>query len=452
MASLQTLKTLLVKKQAIIESVQSSIDDGGSTFKMIIGLIAKGFGWIPSVGDLVNSLFKGFATADKFYKLLDDQGRVSVKKNAAGQEVIVYHDEQGVEHELGDMKVKTLVLRLLGRIVENTLITKQGIGHGPKATIISDDFVYFASNLLNLIDRVQPYFDQKIIPLEGASIRNLLLLAAMDYIGLIDISHPKFQPGERRSLLSDQEDIKRFQKAMDLLGEMAGIDKARVSVSHKYPSTVYAVYRENVILIEKPASEDPKKTVKHVLVVHLDRVGAIATIRVPENHNEIHTITYPVRPQANFGIGAVRTMVHAEITEAGTLRLSINGFEQDRIELVEPEAIEDTFVVYQGQQHRIASDGTGMVRFDTDQQGVFAYKPLKVDDVSVYVRSRFVAMQTHVTETVNYSKIIDFGIAQETGEERVVNPKGKQEMRLLYKPAYAKRTPSQPGCSRYYTR
>ncbi|RKY39862.1 MAG: hypothetical protein DRP76_02970, partial [Candidatus Omnitrophota bacterium] len=438
LASLKPLKKLLKEIKAIIESIQSSIDDGGSTFKMIEGLIKKGYGWIPSVGDLVNSLFKGFATADKLYKLLDDQGRVKVvsKKDIKekklplfdkeGNEIkegkIVFYDEDGLIYL---DTFKDLIINLLRRNVEYTIINKKGIGYQEKTTHLGDDFVYFATSLLNLTNIVQKYFDKEIIPLDGASIRNLLLLAAIDYIGLINIEKPKYEPNQRKPLITLQKDLKKFHKALELLAKFANIKKAKVSLSHIKPATVYAVYKDYIILIENKETNK-----KYILICNLNKENKEITITVPEN-NKVYTLNSS-KNEVGFELEGIKLQFN--IDNNTNLLFRIN--ESNLYKLVEPQDFYKAYIEYKNKEYPLSQDGTGRLRYKNNN--LYEYKPLQIGNLNIYIRNRFIACQTNITETANYSKVIDFGIAEEIEEEKVKTKKG-EEINILYKPSPKKR-------------
>lgn len=131
---------------------------------------------------------------------------------------------------------------------------------------------------------------------------------------------------------------------------------------------------------------------------------------IPDNNNETYTLT-GFNPIQNVKVGGL--VIGLERTIDGDFAFSVNN--SPECVLIEPDAIEDTHVVYNGNKHRIATDGTGMVRFE--EGDAIAYKPVGMSGRKVYVKSRFTAMQTHITETANYTKIVDFGIARIKGWE-----------------------------------
>jgi hypothetical protein len=431
---------------AFIESVQSSVDDGGSTFKMVMGLIKAGYGWMPSPGDLANSIFKGFASADKLYKLLDDQGRVELvaDDDPENKGKIMFYDEEGAPAYVNSFS--ELCKRLLARIVHETIIEKRGIGHTDKTTRLEDDFVYFASGILNvakLMDDAYFSFDPKdekskpIIEKGGASIRNLVLLAAMDYVGLvrggINAKGTK-KPGSREPMLSPPELAEKFQLALDKLAEFGGVDqKARVSLSFVKPETLYTIHRDNVILIDtKPGerSKDNKEWTKppdlRILTVKVEKDRVVVSI--PEfllsgkAHIYYLTEEEPTRTVA-IGKGGLEANVTLIRNREGNFGFSVN--DSEIATLVEPkDAIEKTRIDWindagKSEEHLLATDGTGMVRYDVKgEDGVskpheYEYKALNMGGKHAYIRSRLTVMQTNITETPNYSKIEQVGFTED---------------------------------------
>jgi 2-phospho-L-lactate transferase/gluconeogenesis factor (CofD/UPF0052 family) len=454
---------------AYVNSIQSSVDDGGSTFKMVMALIAIGHGWMPSPGDIANSLVQGMGSADKLYKLLDNQGRISVvndgqiKKakdpdhkdvkngkalpnvdkegNAIAKGKIVFYDEDRRVVYLDSFY--ELCKRLLARIVKQTVITQEGIGYTEKTVKLGDDFAYFAAGMLNMAKRMDDKFFSgaaPIIPMDGASIRNLVLLAAMDYIGLVDFDNPRFKKGSREFMLSNSKLVKKFQTGLDLMASFANAHNGKVSISHTDPVTIYCIHRDNVIIIEeKPGvrSPDGKKwdvePVLHVLAVNAGK--AQIAVRVPELNNKSITLN-GANLQEIVKIGNLDITLKMDDREK--FAFSVNG--SPFATLIEPEKIEDTYVDYDGKEHRIATDGTGMVRSPAEA-GKVKYGPIEMAGKKAYVRSRLTAMQTHITETPNYSKVVDIGfVAPVNPEKDIENVEGEKAPRYIYRPDSKKRS------------
>jgi hypothetical protein len=407
----------LAKMGAHVRSVQCSIDDGGSTFKCVMGFIANGYGWMPSPGDPVSSIFEGFAATDKLYKILDAQGRIDVvtqstvdgrKAPAGALGKIIYLDDDGEPYYLDSFQ--ELIKKLLARIVAQTVLNQRGIGHTERTTRLSDDFVYFAASVMNIariIDTkyLSPLPGKKtaVIAKPGASIRNLMLIGAMDYIGLIDIYHPKYQAGSREYMLSTDEDCGKFQVALDAMAMLAGIQNGKVSLSHYNPATIYSVHRDNVIFIET----DPGNL--YVLVVNVDKERGEVNVKMLDKDDPgIYTEEKMKKgEQRTVDIGGIKTTL--TMTAEGNFAFKVNG--SSYVTLVEPKNIEDTYINYEGRDRLIATDGTGMVR-KVDGTG---YKALDVSGKKIYVRSRFTAMQTHITETTNFSRMVDMGLVDRNG-------------------------------------
>jgi len=439
---LASIKAVSGLENTFVRSIQTSIDDGGATFKMIRALIKAGFGWAPSPGDLMNSIFEGFGAQDKLYKLLDAQGRVDmvtqdkINKDEAAERKAVSKGEtykkkypekgkEGTERGIGSLVfydddgeivyVKSfyeLTKYLLARIAGQTVIKPTGIGYTEKTTNLSDDFVYFASSVLNIAKMMDEKFfsgTEPLIPEDGASIRNLMLLGAMSYLRLIDINNPPYKDKEDEKftpLLKDEELAKRFQAALDMLGEMAGVqDQGRVSLSHNAPGTIYAEYEDNIIFI---AGKDRDITnPKNLKALKVRKDGDNIEITVIETNERI-TIT----PQDTEAMPVrIDDMEIDFIMKDGNLSFKINGSEICMLEERGGKP-ENSVLYYDGKEYSIFNDGTGRVYDGTEVvKPGDKPKPLPfyMGNMSVYVRSRVVKNQTNITETPNYSKIKKLG-------------------------------------------
>ncbi|RKY86645.1 hypothetical protein DRQ11_08030, partial [candidate division KSB1 bacterium] len=443
---LVTIKAL-VKLGVKVISVQCSIDDGGSTFRLIKALIEKGYGWFPSPGDLVNSLFQGFASQDKLYRLLDDQGRIEVKKIKEGdqekEKIVFYGEDNNIEYL---DSFEELIIKLLQRIVAYTVGSQKdkGIGYFKKTYTLGDDFVWFAAGVINLTKRVNRYFEKGIIPLKGASIRNLLLLGAIDYLGLIDIDNPPYKDAEIEKKYTPSIDnpskASQFQASLDKLAEMAGIYNGKVTLSHYKPATVYCIYEENVIIIQG----DNNRNIALVVKVEKDKVK----ITIPTYRNETYILT-PQKPFHKINIEGITIKLIR--TREGKFSFQINDSPQATL-LSEPQKKEETYntyIEYDGKEYLLANDGTGRIIFkdkkvsQEEDEDIYVYSHLTMGGRKVYILSRFNAMQTCVTETVNFSKIIDFGIVEIEGWRKIKIKEGEYEEEPIYKPSNARISPNE---------
>jgi len=443
---LVTIKAL-VKLGVKVISVQCSIDDGGSTFRLIKALIEKGYGWFPSPGDLVNSLFQGFASQDKLYKLLDDQGRIEVKKikdgNQEKEKIVFYGGDNNIEYL---DSFEELIIKLLQRIVAYTVGSQKdkGIGYFKKTYTLGDDFVWFAAGVINLTKRINRYFKKGIIPLKGASIRNLLLLGAIDYLGLIDIDNPPYEDAEVEKKYTSSVDnplkASQFQASLDKLAEMAGIYNGKVTLSHHKPATVYCIYEENVVIIQG----DNNRNIALVVKVEEDKIK----ITIPTYRNETYILTFQ-RPFHKINIEGITIKLIR--TREGKFSFQINNSPQATL-LSEPqkkEEVYNTYIKYEGKEYLLANDGTGRIIFKDEEasqkenEDIYVYSHLTMGGKKVYILSRFNAMQTCVTETVNFSKIIDFGIVEIEGWRKIKIKEGEYEEEPIYKPSNARVSPNE---------
>ncbi|RKY38366.1 MAG: hypothetical protein DRP72_01915, partial [Candidatus Omnitrophota bacterium] len=135
-------------------------------------------------------------------------------------------------------------------------------------------------------------------------------------------------------------------------------------------------------------------------------------------------------------------------TREGKFSFQINNSPQATL-LSEPQKKEETYntyIEYDDKEYLLANDGTGRIIFKDEKasqedENIYVYSHLTMGGRKVYILSRFNAMQTCVTETVNFSKIIDFGIVEIEGWRKIKIKEGEYEDEPIYKPSDNKRIP-----------
>jgi len=468
---------------AFIRSIQCTIDDGESTFKIVWGLIMQGFRRIPSPGDLVNSLYTSFASVDKLYMLLDEQGRVKVnskeqplfvhekvillrpgsKKKLAGVTVRVRnksvvieakqdrllttdgrklkrvyirdgHKRQAREFEIlsnhqvlrcerdprtGNVTiVKAYPVKNFVRLIERLLARNVHLfSRGEGEPDLSPDFVYFAASVMNIARLVQDKYLVEFIPLEGASIRNLMFLGALDYLGVLEQVYKGY---DSVSAIDSSEKRKRVDIALTLLAEMAGITNGGVSLSHYDPKTICTIAEGNTVSISEETPGGAEVVTSYVVT----KADVSGKIKILDTSNRLVAEMTQTNPRVTLPLD-LGTDVTFQITDQGNFKFKVGDSRFCKV--FEPNGrSEYTKVLYEGAEFNVASDGTGMVRHTAPSHlftGVYYYSPLYMDGRPVCVRSRFTAMQTHITGTLNYSATLDAKYARETGPEieRVVH-------------------------------
>ena len=463
-----------------VTGVLAAIDDGGASFDIIYSLahynhtrhgdFRDSYGRIPPLGDLASSLFKGFASSDKLYKILDDQGRIIllgdlVKQLEAegrirtnGDNIIFYgrskktptfymkiedfnnHKESLVIFDKNGSIInyastfKELLIALLKETVKS-ISEGKGVGHTASERntdqTLSPGFVFFASSILNLAEIIDTkYFDTYIIRKKGASIRNLLLLAALDYVGLLVPGKGESSPWE--SAIATDGDKQCFQLALDALAEMADIKNGRVMLSHYDPTTVCAVYDANVIIVNQGTDRAGKEHLT-AFTVKVDRNTGKMSVGIDDKKQLIaediepgNTISYTTTVPEGSGLSP--TVIEIK-NDVGSITFKVNS--SDSCEITEYNGNPaTTYVNYGGVKRIVAQDGTGRAKYTSDkpdyelpadlpgeltENELPYYAPLKINGVDVYVRSRFVARQTNVTKTTVFSplsKSVKFGRTQ----------------------------------------
>ncbi|MFA5088109.1 MAG: glycogen/starch synthase, partial [Candidatus Omnitrophota bacterium] len=201
-----------------IFGVVGNYDDGGSSHIIVTNLNRAGHGLIPPPGDQIGSV-RGFTTQDKNAHILGDGGRI---------------DKFAQERTFFEA-VLPFVLRTLA----------------DPSLDIQEDFFYFARVLMTAMRRVDRVNegkarDEYVLPIGGASIRNLLLLGFLAEEGFFD------KPSDKKighSAVAGEEEQARYRAAMRSLTRTLGVDNFEIMVSSFDPKTLYARTREYTLLI-----------------------------------------------------------------------------------------------------------------------------------------------------------------------------------------------------------
>ncbi|MFA5392744.1 MAG: hypothetical protein WC306_03655, partial [Candidatus Paceibacterota bacterium] len=110
--------------------------------------------------------------------------------------------------------------------------------YGNSEIVKSKEFAFFAVTILNIARLVdEKYFNTGLVKRDGASIRNLMLIGALDYLGIIYKNKEaySFDPAIGTN---DSQQRADYQLAIDLLAAMSGIEHGKVMLSHYAPGTV----------------------------------------------------------------------------------------------------------------------------------------------------------------------------------------------------------------------
>ncbi|MCX5667269.1 MAG: 2-phospho-L-lactate transferase CofD family protein [Candidatus Omnitrophica bacterium] len=311
---------------------------------------------------------------------------------------------------------------------------------------LSADFLTFSANLLNLADIVdkgipgfdgKPIFNMKTLLKQNQSIRNLLLLAVLYDEGVFvrDLRLP-----EGRNAVDTKDKMRRYQMAVNRLAKAVGITNGQVSMSSFKPSVVYARYQDNVLAWWENISLDEKiqrNTRFHTenngnsLVVTIDqRHGPSMVIRNPDGTDEASRISgTPLIKTLSRGQdiliktldshGNILNAIEVGLDKEGKAYFSLNG---DHWVVDESESGDVTYLVKDDKKIRLKNDNPGCGYKDK----VLGFNG---EGLGALFVPRFIAMQTHVTETVNLSKIVEYGFAEVKEENIVVSAEGGNEVR-----------------------
>ncbi|MCX5666743.1 MAG: (d)CMP kinase [Candidatus Omnitrophica bacterium] len=350
-------------------------DDGGSSNKIMERLKEKRYGVTPPIGDQANTLSMAFLDVDEYENLLDDGARLPKDYN------------------------KTLTEFVRERI-DKAKAAGKNIRPGFEAAMMKWS---------GIADR-KIFGKEDLLPKDGASVRNLIVLAVLIDEGVL-------QPGKAAGA-NGITDPKAYQGVLDNFAkEEFGIDWGTVGLSSSDPVTVYGEYDENVLLVK----DGEKIRNVAIKVGRPDLNGAVAIRYKDARGNEETQNIAPGETKNIFGVTIGNNGGFAYI-EADGGKWQIRERVSDDIkargastpymtELV--KLVNDAQSGLPADVKEIANDGTGRN---------MAHEMTKIKDPllgskgkGLYLISRLVKMQTNVAETANFSKFIDFGVLDGVG-------------------------------------
>lgn len=429
----------------IISSVQGNVDDGGSTYKIIEALIDAGYGVLFPPGDVVNSLFMTFASLEKVNKVLDGAGRSKTP---------LY----GKDFSRDNFKDHTL---LMFREQFNMIASQN-------PNILSEDYVQYLSNVLKLIDIADKHIFNAggvDLAMKGASLRNILVVAALIDAGLIvgDKESPKYRTAIANTKHFSVQDI------FDKLARAVGIKNGTVTIASFDPKKLWAEFQDAVLILEdstdnfsdlekKPdvdlmryrvnvrKGEDgvyyqypeynergieietkdqsfPYGSVSDPIILTRDgnpKFKVVISSDVNKNvfmsvldvtNNTLKHFSYEEEVREDTGKLHATTLFEVaadNIDEVVLNNLGINGSTEDRSDV--------------GNVYTMLNNGTGLYNAEPGYENRPNYfmvnKNVKMGEVqlvagksAVLFRPRLVMMQTHITETIATSKVVDVGLS-----------------------------------------
>jgi len=345
--------------------VVSHVDDGGSTFK-ISQKLKPYYGILFPVGDVVN-ISQSLTTQDKKEHILGDAGRIREKGiksavNYANSSVVKTLKDDGLE--------------------------------------ISEDFKDFLSDFFDTLKLVdEKLVEKKILPLDGASLRNLYLLGKLlERQAIIEGANPD------ESAIKDTD---KAQEAIDAIAKAINTGENRVSICSYEPATMFVEYEDDNIMFIKV--DNKSETTLEYKGIYFQPVA----IKVEGNVVKIRT------DLSKMEYKEIRSGKEKKITENVSIE-NDNGQVIVKIKDKEYKVVNNygnlttTLVNIKDQNDKIeiARDNTGRRIERENQKGEKIEEELidvDVDGVKFLFLSKYAIMQTHITEYVNMSKIAKVG-------------------------------------------
>ncbi len=265
------------------------------------------------------------------------------------------------------------------------------------------------------MDRINATIDAaNKIPVDGASIRNLNIAGFLFQNGFFQVKDPG---NHGRSAVRDQKQQLAYAKAMNQLVSSAGKKNFTVTVSSFDPQTLYAEFKGYTLLFFHPASEHRPER-KELLVITRLPDGTLSVMNPsPEGKRTPKEIILHSGQQESVGALSVSAAGLGIRNENGQIILRVNG----RDFRVDESSLDDVKLVAldDNSQIMLAADGTGRAKeFEGKDDKIPLFKLQDEGGTQVFFRNRIVKRQTHMTETVNYSKLVQIGLLEKQPDQK----------------------------------
>jgi FkbH-like protein len=344
-----------------------TLDDGGSTYDIITDLNKSGFGVLPAIGDQAHVLLAGLASFDRVKYILGDYGRIL-------DSIIAELSRRGME-----VTLENAVSILLEKTYADEGIERE------------DDLLFFAGNILSACRIVDAnYIKKGILKLKGASIRNMFIIAMLHEYGLL-------VPGKNEDdeAIDNAEKAKKYQDALDEIAHIAGVKDGIVAPISFEPATLYARYEDNVLIWSEVHAGREEKL---YILIKKNNEGIRIKFR---RYGEMTHVILVEGEEAEIDTDVNKITIRIQ---SGRIFLIVNGEEwileekENETRLVNGKDADDQYI--------LANDGSGRGKRTNSAE----FMPLNLGGLEMILRSRLIVMQTNITETVNFSKIIETGL------------------------------------------
>ncbi len=361
----------LAPHERLVVNVLSHVDDGGATFNILAHLWRHGYGLLPPIGDQVNALFSSFATEDKLMHLLGNAGRVREKND----------------------KSLTEVAR---RAIITTIFDSQ-------IDSLSHDFYAFSADLIEALERVdEEFIAPGLLPIQGASLRNMYLLGKL----LINSLLKKGEPQHGGNSITDPD---AYHAVLNEIAERTGIIRGQVAPVTFDPSTIYTAHRAHSLFIQTSADDPDQIPIQskgqtfHVRLITIEPVNEAGVVYAIEIDGKMEKKVHPLKKGDSLTIGRMKIGNNGRTP---TIESGGNVYEF----LEDKEKLTLRLVSNKGIEIEIARDGSGRA-IENENISKSSGEPdwIRIGSNHILLRNRYIVMQTHTTETVNFSNIEQFG-------------------------------------------
>ncbi|MDD5518543.1 MAG: DUF4922 domain-containing protein, partial [Candidatus Omnitrophica bacterium] len=403
-------KAGLLNKSNIYGAV-GNVDDGGSSYTIVVNLDKAGYGIIPPPGDQVNGTF-GSASKDKTAHILGDGGRVD---KATKAKTILEGTLPLVWATLGDENVDLendffYFARILAAAIDNVDKLNNKIK-------TADDAINAANPQ---VQSKQEKPQDNRISVGGASVRNIFLLGFLANEGFFKDASSE---NKGSSAVATKEQQDRYARAMEKLIRASGISNFKMAVSSFDPHTLYCIHRDNTLLIKSKQNKDGQEiTVIDSLLLRQE--GDRVIVYNPADSSKQKELT-DGQSISLKDLGIDLGLTAEDDTEikniSGQIVISLinkNKIRQDW-QVKESADLNHTYIVntQTDEEIELAADGTGRAKAAEGTKEAAAL--LRTGDskapAELFLRNRLIKMQTNITETVNHSEVIDFGFLSGSG-------------------------------------
>ncbi|MDZ4241216.1 MAG: 2-phospho-L-lactate transferase CofD family protein, partial [Candidatus Omnitrophota bacterium] len=388
----------LAEEGTMFYGIVTNNDDGGYSYEQVTRLNSAGYGIIPPQGDQMNTI-QGFVGADKRTYILGDGGRIADKTTAT-----------------------TLFEGTLPLVIETV---------GDAGLELQEDFFYFGLALMTSISKVDELNKNRepvnhVMPVAKASVRNLFSLGFLHEQGFF--SQPT-EDKKNRSAVETPQQQEAYRKAVEQMLTILGISNFQVIYSSYEPHTLYGLYKGWTVIVKQGHNGLQRVTIEVKQRPEHDEVEVI--VRNPAVNGRREVIEKVLREgqqatlkQMGIDLGLAEGSDFYIGNRGGRVLLGVPEKNRSRWLVEERANANETYLVHEAHEFEIglANDGTGRKKEHEGVKGV-EDPVFRIPNgrngkaADIFVRTRLVKTQTHMTETINDVGFEEVGFLEGMGME-----------------------------------